>query len=748
MNPSDVQVLKINRRVFGRRIFSAGTLVLGAGLLPLKGQTAGTDYPAEATPWHPSIYLGVQPDGGVLIVSHRSEMGTGIRTSLPMVAAEELGAEWSRVRIVQAVGDEKYGSQDTDGSKSIREFYDPLREAGATARLMLERAAAQQWSVPAEECKALNHQVVHDKTGRKAGFGELVALAGRQPVPKKPELKFRPAAEYRYVGKVMPVTDLQDLVTGRAVFGQDMHVPGMVYASIERAPVFGSTVKTVDDAEALKVPGVMRTATIPPFTPPYAFQALGGVAVIADNSWTALQGRKKLKVEWNASPHQSFDSTAYRKELEETVRKPGRVERTEGDVDKEFASAANVHEAAYYVPTLAHAPMEPPAAVAEFRNGKLTAWAPTQNPQAVQDTVAKALGIKKEDVICHVTMLGGGFGRKSKADFIAEAAILAKQVGKPVKVVWSREDDIHFDYFHSVAAMYLKVALDGKGRPTAWLGRSAYPPIGSQNDVTARYGGLGAMGWSDVPWQIPNLRTENCQAEAHTRIGWLRSVGNIFHAFGVHSFVDELAARAGRDRVDYLADLIGTGRVIDLRPPNRRDQPDPYAIDTARIKRVLETVAEKSGWAKKKSGNGHGFGVAVHRSFLSYVATVVEIEVDGKGNIRIPRVDMVVDAGKVVNPDRVKSQFEGAAVFGVSLALMGEITAANGMIQQSNFHQYPVARINEAPLQTNVTIVQSDAPPAGVGEPGVPPMAPAICNAIFAATGKRIRELPIRKQLA
>jgi isoquinoline 1-oxidoreductase beta subunit len=744
----EVQVLRINRRAFGRRIFSTGALVLGAGMLPLKAQVANGDYPAEATPWHPSVYLGLQPDGTVLIVSHRSEMGTGIRTSLPMVAAEELGAEWTRVKIVQAVGNEKYGSQDTDGSKSIREFYDPLREAGATARLMLERAAAEQWSAPADECKATGHQVVHEKAGRKIGFADLVAAAARQPVPKKPELKFRDVSEYRYVGKLVPVTDLHDLVSGRALYGQDLHVPGMVYASVERAPYFGGTVKTVDDSEALKVSGVMQTSTIPPFTPPYGFQALGGVAVIADNTWAAMQARKKLKIEWTSSPHQSFDSVSYRKELEDAVRKPGRAERTEGDVDKEFASNTNLHEAAYYTPTLSHAPMEPPAAVAEFKDGKLTAWAPTQNPQAVQDTVAKALGIKKEDVICHVSLLGGGFGRKSMADFTAEAAILSKQVGKPVKVVWSREDDIHFDYFHAVAAMYLKAALDGKGQPTAWLGRSAYPGFGSQNDVNAKYGGLGGQGWMDIPWQIANIKTENCPADVHTRIGWFRSVGNIFHAFGVHSFVDELAARAGRDRVDYLTDLIGTGKVIDLRAPNRRTAPDPYALDTARTKRVLEQVAEQSGWANKKSGNGRGFGVAVHRSFLSYVATVIEVEVDGKGGIRIPRVDTVVDAGKVVNPDRVKAQFEGASVFGVSLALMGEITAANGMIQQSNFHQYPVARINEAPIQTNVSIIQSDAPPAGVGEPGVPPMAPAICNAIFAATGKRIRELPIRKQLA
>jgi len=743
------KVRKINRRGFLANVFSAGALVLGATVLPVRSKAAeyGATLNADSAAWHPSVYLGIEPDGSVIIVAHRSEMGTGIRTSLPMIVADELEANWKRVKIQQAVGNAKYGSQDTDGSQSIRGFYEPMRQAGATARAMLESAAASKWGVPAAECKAQNHEVIHTKSAMKAGFGELVALASQQPVPKKGDLKYKTPAEYRYIGKLVPVVDLDDLVTGRAKYGQDARMPGMVYASIERAPVFGSTLKSLDDSDALKIAGVSQTSKIEPFKPPYAFQALGGVAVIANNTWAAMQGRKKLKIEWTDSPHSAYDSEAYKKELQETVGKPGRVERNVGDVDKAFAGAAKIIEANYYVPHLSHAPMEPPAAVAEFRDGKVEIYSATQNPQAVQDTVAKALGIKPEDVTCHVTLLGGGFGRKSKADFSAEAAILAKQLGKPVKVVWSREDDIHFDYFHSVAAMYLKAAVDEKGRPTAWLGRSAYPPIGSQNDVTARYGGLGQQGWADVPFDIPNLRTENGQAEAHVRIGWFRSVGNVFHAFGVHSFVDELAAAAGRDRVEYLLDILGKPRIIELRAPAQQNQPNLFPLDTARTRRVVEMVAEKSQWANKKSGNGRGFGIAVHRSFLSYVASVVEVEVD-KGNVRVVRVDTVVDAGKVVNVDRVNSQFEGAAVFGISLALMGEITAAGGKIQQSNFHQYPVARINEAPMQTNVTIVQSDAPPAGVGEPGVPPIAPAICNAIFAATGKRIRELPIRKQLA
>jgi len=740
------------RRFLTGGVIAAGALVLGVGyyrkLLP--GQKLPEETNADHATLHPSVYLGINPDGTVWIVAHRSEMGTTSRTTLPLVVADELDADWKRVKIEQAIGDQRYGDQNTDGSHSIRSFYDAMREAGATARFMLIQAAAHEWGVPAAQCETDLHVVVHRSTNRRAGYGELASAAAKLPVPDKRELKLKPKSAWRYIGKGEVSYDLQALVTGKAIYGMDARAEGMVYASVERPPVLGGKVKSYDDKEALKVAGVRQTVPIDPFQAAPAFQPLGGVAVIADNTWAAFQGRKKLKISWDNGANETYNSDQYKNELRETSHSPCKVVRNIGDADAVFAKSGKVHEADYYVPLLAHASMEPVVALAEFRDGKATLWAPTQNPQAAQDIVSKQLGIPKEDVICHVTLLGGGFGRKSKPDYVAEAAVLSKKTGRPVKVVWTREDDIKFDYYNAVASMYMKAALGAHGKPTAWLQRSVFPPIPSIFDVNTVYGDPGHLqqGWTDIPYDLSNLRVENGPAKAHVRIGWLRSVANIYHAFGIQCFTDELAHAAGRDPLDYLLDLIGNPRTIDFKGveyPNYGASMDAYPWETGRLRHVTEMVAEKSGWGKRKHGKGTGVGIAAHRSFLTYVATVVEVEVNDQGEVRIPRVDMVLDAGLVVNPEATRAQFEGAAVFGTSVVRSGEITATKGAINQSNFQDYPVARITEAPYQTNVHIVESDAPPAGVGEPGVPPFVAALCNAIFDATGKRVRDLPITK---
>jgi len=740
----------VSRRRFLQGVFGAGAFILAVRCAPFSLAQGVIDAlnDANRATFHPNLFVGIQPDGTLYIVAHRSEMGTIIRTSLPMVLADELDADWKRVKIDQAVGDKRLGDQNTDGSKSVRTYFNTMRECGATARLMLIQAAAQRWNVPVSDCSTEPGFVLHQASGRRAGYGELASDAAKLTVPPKDQVQLKKPAEWRYIGKGMISIDLENLCTGKAVYGIDARVDGMLYASIEHPPVFGGKVKALDDKEALKVKGVQQTISIDPFKPPAAFQPLGGVAVIADNTWAAFEGRKKLRIDWENGPNESYDSNEYKKELFDTAHQPGKVIRSVGDSDQEFGRNQRTYEADYYVPLLAHVPMEPMTALAEFKDGKVTAWAPTQNPQAVQAIVSSELGIPPENVICNVTLLGGGFGRKSKPDYVAEAAVLSKKTGRPVKVVWTREDDVKFDYYNAVAAMYLKAALDEKGKPTAWLQRSVFPPITATFDVNAIYGDPPhlAQGWTDLPYDLPNLRIENGPARAHVRIGWLRSVANIYHAFAVQSFTDELAHRAQRDPVEYLLDLIGQPRILDftnVNYPNYGADYKTYPWETGRLRNVLEMVAEKSEWAKKKSGKGHGFGIAAHRSFLTYVATVVEVEVGDDGDIRIPRVDTALDAGLVVNPEATTAQFQGAAVFGTSIVRTGEITAKNGAIEQSNFYDYPVARITDVPAQTNVYITESSAPPAGVGEPGVPPFVAAFCNAIFAATGKRVRDLPL-----
>ena len=744
----------VSRREFLGGVLSTGAFVLAAQVFPKSAfaQDPGVRTRAQAAALNPSVYLGIETDGTIFIITHRSEMGTGIRTSLPLVAADELDADWSFVRIEQGLGDIKYGDQNTDGSRSIRDFYDAFRTAGATARAMLVSAAAAEWKVPESELTVQSSIVIHAKSNRRRAFAALVPAAAKLPVPKPADLKFKAKGDWKFIGQEREIYDLRDITSGKAGFGLDTFREGMVYASIEHPPVVRGTIKSLDDTAARAVKGVREIIRLDPPKGPVNFQPLGGVAVIADNTWAAFKGRKALKIEWNDGPNASFESGAFQQQLIATVGQPQKAVRNLGNVEAEFAKGGKEMEATYYTPMLAHAAMEPPAAVAEYKDGKVEVWTATQNPQAAQDTVAAALGIDKKNVTCHVTLLGGGFGRKSKPDFAAEAALLSKQVGKPVKVVWSREDDIKFDFYHAAAAVHHKAVIGANGKPTAWLHRTAFQPIASTfaGDVDYPLAFELDLGFTDVPYDVANIRAENGPAKANVRIGWFRAVTNNFHVFALGSFVDEMAHAAGRDPLEYLLDMLGPGHVLDLKAQgvdyaNYGAPYDKYPIDTKRLRRVLEVAGEKSGWAKLKSGNGKGYGIAAHRSFNTYVASVVHVEMDGKGGFKVPRIDQVVDCGVVVNPDRVRSQMEGAAVMGVGLAHTGEITAAGGRIVQSNFNNFQVARMNDAPYQVNVHFVDSDELPTGVGEPGLPPVIAALGNAIFAATGKRVRELPISK---
>lgn len=754
-----IGVEKVSRRSLLKGLGITGGFVLAAPVMSRQAFAAyqtGAGQMPHGVVVDPRVFVAVGPDGIVTIVAHRSEMGTGVRTSLPLVVAEEMEADWSKVRVQQAHGDEvKYGNQDTDGSRSTRHYLLPMRQIGASARTMLEQAAAKRWGVPAAEVKAVNHEVVHGASGRKLGFGELAADAAKESVPSIEGLKLKDPKDFRYLTKgQVGIVDLRDITTGAARYGADMRLPGMKYAVIARPPVTGGKLVSFDPDAALKVSGVEKVMQVRGWPWPSKFQPLGGVAVIARNTGAAIKGRDALKLVWDDGPNGKYDSVAYRKELEEASRKPGLVVRKEGDADAALKSADKVIVGEYYVPHLAHVSMEPPVAVADVKGDKAEIWAPVQSPGGTREDVAKTLGIPEANVTVNVTLLGGGFGRKSKCDYALEAALLSKELGAPVKVQWTREDDVRNGFLHTVSVERIEAGLDKNGKVIAWRHRSVAPSIASTfaaGTVHQAPFELG-MGLIDLPFEIANIACENPEAAAHTRIGWFRSVSNIPRAFAVQSMVGELAHATNRDQKDMLLELIGSPRIVNLasvkNPWNYGEPYDSYPIDTARLRKVVELVAEKGEWGRSVP-KGHGLGIAVHRSFVSYIATIVEVAVDEKGKLTVPRVDTAIDCGTYVNPERIQSQIEGAAVMGMSLAKYGEISFKDGKVQQKNFDDFQVIRIDEAPLVTNVHIMPPgpDTPPSGVGEPGVPPFAPALINAIFAATGKRIRSLPIGKQL-
>ena len=759
-----VAIENVSRRGFLRGIVAIGGLVIAAEFLPARSAlayaTGAGKFPGGVVS-DPHVFVSIDPSGIVTIIAHRAEMGTGSRTSLPMAVADELEADWSRVHVKQSPGDEKkYGNQNTDGSRSLRHFIQPMRQCGAAARRMLEMAAATQWGVDIGEVHAQNHEIVHRPTGRKLGYGDLAVAASALPTPPPDQIKLKEEAAFRYLGKGnVQIVDLFNITTGRAVYGIDAKLPGMKYAVVARPPVLGGKLASYDATAAMKVPGVEKIVVIEGTPPPAKFQPLGGVAVIAANTWAAIKGREALVVHWDDGPHGSYNSAAYKTQLEETAGKPGKVVRNDGDADQALAAAAKTVSAQYYIPHLAHATMEPPSATARVADGKCEVWAPVQSPGNTRDELVQKLGLKPQDVTVNVTLLGGGFGRKSKCDFVLESALLSRAMGgTPVKVVWTREDDLHNDYFHAVSLEHIDAGIDQQGHVVAWRHRTVAPTIRSifVADPKHEQAGELSQGVIDVPFAIPNLRCEAGEAEAHTRIGWFRSVYNIPHGFAVQSFVAELAHALGRDPKDMLLELIGPPRLFDPRKsPGAADytnygEPfETFPIDTARLRRVVEVAAERGEWGRQLPP-GHGLGIAAHRSFVSYAATVVEVAVDDKGKLSVPRIDTAIDCGFAANPERIRSQIEGAAVMGLSIAKYGEISFKNGRVEQNNFDGFQVARIDESPAVTHVHIIPAtiDVPASGVGEPGLPPFAPALCNAIFAATGKRIRRLPIGDQLA
>jgi isoquinoline 1-oxidoreductase beta subunit len=718
------------------------------------GPKPATSSPAEestSSGLNPNVFLHVAASGIVTIVCHRSEMGQGIRSSLPILIADELGADLSQIKIIQADGDKAYGDQNTDGSNSVRGIYDDMRRAAATARMMLITAASTMLGVNADGLEAMDNAVVDHTTGRSAKFGDLAVAAGTLPIPKPADVKLRPEAELRHVGKALPLLDGPAFVNGTAVFGGDVRLPDMLIAAIARPPVVGGKVSKFNRDAALAVPGVKRVVELPYAKPPYGFQPFGGVAVLAENTWSAFKGRDALNVTWDPGANGNYTSATYRVTLFKSVSAQGAVMRNVGDVDAALHSAAKTIEADYYVPHLPHVTMEPPVAIARYdsaNGGTCEVWAPTQNPQAARTEVARALGIPEQRVTVHVTFLGGGFGRKSKADYSSEAAQLSKEAGVPVRVQWSRPDDIHSDYFNAVSAQRMTAGLDQNGKVIAWRHRTAFPPIGSTFNAAINQPAAGDLqqGVLDVALDVPNVRAEACKAEAHVRVGWLRSVYNIFHAFAVNSFIDEIATAKGQDPREAMLEIYGPARLLSLKDlgvselANYGQSLEKHPVDAGRLRGVIERVTANADWTNRASKTGRAFGLAAHRSFNSYTAVVASATQPAGGPVWIDEVWIVIDAGQIINPDRVRAQMEGSVINGMSNVLYGGVTHRNGAVEQNNFDTVNLVRMATAPRKINVEILRTANPPGGVGEPGLPPVAPAVANAIFALTGKRIRE--------
>jgi isoquinoline 1-oxidoreductase beta subunit len=728
-------IQQINRRDFVKLFGLASTgIVLGCTISSDKKDFI----PQVDGAFVPNLFVQIQKDGNITLIASRSEMGQGIRTSLASAIADELEADWKYVTVKQATGDAKYGNQNTDGSRSVRTILEPMRKMGASAKMMLIAAAAKKWNVAETDCRAENHHIINTKTSAKIFFGDLVDEAAKEEIPAESEIQLKKVEDFKYIGKTLKSVDLKDFTHGSANYGIDVRIPNMKFAAIARCPVTFGTVKSFDEADAKSISGVEKVIKLDRLAPPTGafFGALGGVAVIANNTWSAFQGKLNLNIEWNYGENQSFNSEKFTEKLTKRVHEQGKlVPGSKGNVNTSFDEAKTIIEATYKVPFLVHAPMEVPNATAWFQGDKIEVWAPLQDPQTARAELAHFFEVDLEKITINVTFIGGGFGRKSKSDFVVEAVALSKEINAPVQVVWTREDDIKHSFYHATSLQFLKGSLNEKDNVSGWLQRVAVPSIVSSFKPLSDYASgfeLG-QGFTNNPYKLKNFRLENVKAEANLRIGWMRSVVHIHSGFGNNSFVDELAFAAKKDPLEFHLNLIGRDRIIQGKSEH------PY--DSKRMKNVLQKTAKNSNWGKKLPEN-HGIGIAIHYSFYSYVATAVEVSVK-EGKVKVENIWTTIDCGLVLNKDNVKNQLEGAAIFGMSIALFGKITTKDGAVEQNNFFDYQMTRMKDAP-KVHIDIIDAmKEKPTGVGEPGVPVIAPAICNAIFNATGKRYRSLPL-----
>ncbi len=731
--------MKISRRSFLQMTAVAGGgFMLGLYDRPwLRAQA-----PGGPPPLAPQAFIRIAPDGIVTLMARGPEIGQGVKTMLPMLIAEELDADWSRVRVEQADLDEvKFGPQFAGGSMSTPFGWEPLRRVGAAGRQMLMAAAAEKWSVPVAECSTEAGRVVHAGSGKSADYGELADRASKQATPRMSDVKLKDPKAYRIIGKSQSGVDNHAIVTGKPIFGIDVEVPGMLHAVIQKCPVYGGKVKSADMDAARKMPGVRKVLVIEgtlstAVVVPNESGIEPGVAIVADSWFQAQQARKALKVEWDFGPGQKQSSDGFAKKSADLLgAEPENTLRNYGDVDGALKSAKKVVEATYSYPFIAHGTLEPMGTTASFKDGKLEMWTTSQTPGEGRTLAAKAVGIAPEAVTVHMIRAGGGFGRRLMNDYMAEAAWLSKQVGAPVKLLWSREDDFTHDAYRAGGVHGFKAGLDAQGKVVAW--RQHLITFGAGDDYPA-----GAdIDKTEFPsGRVANYALYTSQMPLLLRTGWLRAPGGNAICFVVQSFLDELAAAAGRDPLDMQIELLNSTPV----PLNKKDQGDDPPLDPERLKGVLELVAEKSGWRERKKTSGRGMGIACYHCHLGYFAEVAEVSVDAQNRVTVNHIWAAGDVGRqIINPRAAENICYGGIIEGLSH--MGQqITLTGGQVQQTNYHQHPMLRMRQTP-RIEIFWRITDHSPSGLGEPTLPPALPAVGNAIFAATGKRVRALPLQK---
>jgi isoquinoline 1-oxidoreductase beta subunit len=735
--------LSVDRRTFLKTSAAGGAALLIGFHLPARASDPAQEQ--EKPPINPlNAWVRITPDNHVTLILAKSEMGQGIMTALPMILAEELCLDWKQVSIEQAPTNPKIYDHGTGGSGSVGGSWLPLRQAGAAAREMLIAAAAKKWEVETDTCKAQNGYVVHGHPERSYKYGELVADAALLPIPNFKEVALKNSRDFTIVGHDTHRVEAALKATGIAKFGIDARPDGLLYAVIARCPVFYGKVASFDAMKAKAVPGVRDVFQIE--VSGRGASSTGGVAVLADNSWAAIEGRKALAVKWDEGAAASESTEELRNQFIANAAKPGKVVRNEGDADAALASASKKVEAVYELPFAAHVCMEPMNCTVDIQTDRAEAWVPTQAPQWAQGVIAEAAKLPPEKVAVHTMLMGGGFGRRYQADFVMEAAQVAKTAGKPVMVVWTREDDMQHDFYRPASYHKCQGAVDAAGNLAAWKHFQTSTSIAAKwrekGEENAEQGEFGTG--ATVPYSSPNIRIEYTLAHSSAPRAWWRSVEHSSSGFVVESFVDELAAAAGQDPLEFRLRLIGESRKI----PQFGEGPNAAPLDTARLKAVLQLAAEKAGWGKPLP-EGEGRGIAGFFSFDTYTAAVAEISIRQNG-LKIKRFVCAVDCGRVVNPNGVRAQVESAAIYALTATLKDAITVERGRIVQSNFNDYQMMRMKEAP-PIEVHLVASEEKPTGIGEPTVPVIAPALCNAIFNATRRstkhvRIRRLPIRAE--